>query len=284
MRHLRIYAAAAVALLALGVAAHRGRSATAECAPREATSAYSSFVQQAVSSGRDTWGGQLLRQLGGPTYATARQFLAPLDQAMQWEGRPLTPTGSYYLAFSYPFSAYGSTAFALHAADGSEIITDRVGGPSLSIYVGSGAERYGSCKSRLQPARLVDSYLPILDTAYTDVHGVHYRQESFAGRVYGTYGAPSVISFVRLTVDTRATKYGATVRLVPWKLLAHTAPDRLGLKGETRLIVSDGAQFVERLLDRRRLGHPESARAGRHSAETSPVTRFTGQATAEVRP
>ena len=32
-----------------------------------------------------------------------------------------------------------------------------MGGPSLSIYVGSGSERYGSCASRLAPAKLAEA-------------------------------------------------------------------------------------------------------------------------------
>ena len=35
------------------------------------------------------------------------------------------------------------------------------------------------------------------------------------------------------------------MRLVPWRRLAHTAPDRLALGSQTRLIVSDGAEFVD---------------------------------------
>jgi hypothetical protein len=164
---------------------------------------------------------------------------------MQWQGRPLTSSGSYYVPLSFPFTSYGSTVFALHVADGSEIVTRRVGGPSLSVHVGSGSERYGSCSIRLRPARLAEGYLPILQTSYTDAAGVRYRQESFVGRAYGAYGARSVISFVRLVVDARGASSGATVRVVPWRRLAHSAPDRLSLGGQTRLIVSDGAEFVD---------------------------------------
>ena len=202
-------------------------------------------MQRAVASGRDLWGGELLRARGGPTYAAARRFLTPLTQGMQWQGRPLTSSGAYYVPLSFPFTSYGSTVFALHVADGSEIVTRHVGGPSLSVYVGSGSERYGSCTSRLQPARLAEGDLPILQTSYTDAAGVRYRQESFVGRAYGAYGARSVISFVRLVVDARNASKGATVRLVPWRRLAHSAPDRLALGGQTRLIVSDGADFVD---------------------------------------
>jgi hypothetical protein len=164
---------------------------------------------------------------------------------MQWQGRPLTATGSYYLPLSFPFTPHGSTVFALHVADGSQIFSRRTDGPSLSIYVGSGSERYGSCRSRLPPAKLAQGYLPILQTSYTDGHGVVYHQESFVGRAYGKYGARSVISFVRLVVDARRARYGANVRLVTWQRLAHSAPDRLALKGRTRLIVGEGARFVD---------------------------------------
>ncbi len=76
MRWPGTYAAAAVALLAVGAAAGHARSAgQAVCAPRTATAAYTSSVQRAVASGRDLWGGELLRARGGPTYAAARRFL-----------------------------------------------------------------------------------------------------------------------------------------------------------------------------------------------------------------
>jgi hypothetical protein len=245
MRRLRTLAPV-VALLAdaLTVRTYGTAAAGVPCT-RGASAAYTASVQRAVESNRDLWGGELLRAPGGPTYAAARRFLTPLTRGMQWGGRPLTPSGSYYLPLSYPFTPYGSTVFALHVADGSEIITRHVGGASLQIYVGNGRERYGSCAARLAPAKLAEGWLPILQTSYTDAGGVRYHQESFVGRSYGVYGARSVISFVKLTVDARRAPYGATVRLVPWKLLAHSAPDRLALKGQARLIVSDGAQFVD---------------------------------------
>jgi hypothetical protein len=202
-------------------------------------------VRDTVSSGSDVWGSRLLRAGGGPTYAGARRFLAPLSRALQWRGRPLTASGSYYVPLSFPFTPHGSTVFALHLADGSEIVTRRVGGPSLKIFVGSGAELYGSCSSRLRPATLASGYLPILDTGYTDAGGVRYRQESFVGRAYGAYGARSVISFVRLDVDARNASQGATVRLVPWRFLSHSAPDRLTLGGRTQLIVTPGAELID---------------------------------------
>jgi hypothetical protein len=247
MRGLPIVASVVASLLVLVAVGNHGRAhaaAAPACAPRFATAAYSSFVQRAVSSGRDLWGEVLLRKPAGPTYAAARTYLTPLTQGMQWAGRPLTASGSYYLPLSFPFTPYGSTVFALHVADGSEIITRRVGGASLSVYVGSGSELYGSCAARLQAPHLAKGYLPVLQTAYADARGVRYRQESFVGRSYGAYGARSVISFVRLVVDARQARQAVTVRLVPWKRLTHTALDRFAAGGQTRLIASDGAEFV----------------------------------------
>lgn len=207
---------------------------------RTPTAAYTSSVRHAVASGRDLWGEQLLRAPGGPTLAAAGRFLTPLSRAVQWYRQPLTPSGSYYLPLSFPFTSHGSTVFALHVADGSEIETRAAGGPSVSVFVGPGDERYGSCASRLRPARLAWGYLPILETAYADENGVRYRQESFVGRALG---ARSVVSFVRLTVDARRARKASTVRLVPWRSLERIAPARLGAGGRARLIVSSGANF-----------------------------------------
>src|SRR5438552_17380590 len=222
MRGLRTCAAAGVALLVLAATAGRAHTAaTSSCAPRFASAAYSGEIERAVASGRDVWGSELLRARDGPTYAGARRFLTPLTRAVEWHGRPLTASGSYYLPLSCPFTSYGSTVFALHVADGSQILTRRVDGPSLSVFVGSGRERYGSCAARLRPARLAEGYLPVLETSYTDAAGVRYRQESFVGRAYGVYGTWSVISFVRLDVNASNSMRGATVRLVPSHRLAH---------------------------------------------------------------
>ncbi len=125
--------------------------------------------------------------------------------------KPLTASGVYYLPFGVPAGAQGATSVALHLADGSEIVSRRVGGPSLTVWVGArGGERYGSCLARLDEPRLAGGWLPILQTGYVDAGGVHYRQESFAAR---TGKAPSLVSFLRLTVDARGARAGATIRL-----------------------------------------------------------------------
>ena len=176
--------------------------------------------------------------------AGAKRFLAPLTAGMQWQGRPLTSSGSYYVPLSFPFTSYGSTVFALHVADGSEIVTRRVGGPrspSTSVPGASGTDPVGSPS----PAQLAEGYLPVLQTSYTDAKGVRYQQESFVGRAFGAYGARSVISFVRLVVDASARRAGRPCgsrrgggSRIPLPTVSRSA-------AQTRLIVSDGAEFVD---------------------------------------
>src|SRR4051812_5016406 len=236
----------ALALLVLAVFAATGRSATsvAACAPNRATSEYSGYVQRAVDSRGDLWGHELLSARGGPTLRASEGRLAPLLYGVQRRLRRLTPSGFYYVPLSFSWSNYGSTVFALHVADGSEVITRRVGGAGLQIWVGNGGERYGSCVSRLQPARLAEGHLPIIQTSYTDANGVRYRQESFVGHVFGAYGVPSIISFIRLEVDAGSARASAKVRFDPTRWLGRTGPERSGTSKGARLIVSPGGSFV----------------------------------------
>jgi hypothetical protein len=249
VRRLRITVAALAALLVLAGAAAlhertargtRPAAAPGPCVPQTVPPAYAASVARAAASGRDVWGNRLLAAPDGPTLAAARSFLAPLTRALQWQGRPLTASGSYYLPLSFPFTPHGSTVYALHVADGSEIVTRRVGGPSLRLEVGSGTEAYGSCAWRRGQAALARGWLPLLETTYVDAGGVRYRQESFVGRAFG---ARSVVSFVKLVVDARRASRDAVVRAVPWRRLDRLASDRLGLGGLTRLVVSSGANL-----------------------------------------
>jgi hypothetical protein len=245
MRGVRLCAASVVAVVGFGGASGAARAAGSGCAAPRASAEYAASVGRAVAANRDLWGAELLAAPGGPTLAAARRNLAPLREGLEWQGQPLTASGSYYLPFAFPFTPHGSTVYALHVADGSEIVTRRVDGPSLALDVGSGHERYGSCSARLGPGRLARGYLPILETSYEDARGVRYAQESFVGRVNGKAGARSVISFVRLEVDARNARRGATVRFVPSEALHASAPDRLLLGSRTRLIVSRGARIVD---------------------------------------
>ena len=207
-----VAAAACVAVVSPSQASGTGRTAPT-CREPEATTAYTRRVERALGARRDVWGQKLLAQAGGPTYASARRYLAPLLYAVGPGGRRVTASGVYYLPFTFPHSVGGPRGFGLHVADGSEILVRRVGGPSLTIFVGAGdGERYGSCLARLQTPRLAQGYLPILETSYVDRHGVLYTEESFAGRLPNRR---SLVSFVHVRADARLSLTGSAVRFAP---------------------------------------------------------------------
>ena len=198
----------AFAALAGGV--ETARAATpSPCADPRASASHTMRVESALRAGQDVWGEALLRAPDGPTYAGARRYLPPLLYARAPGKRPLTASGVYYLPFAQPLGVQGAGTVALHVADGSQVISNRVGGRSLTVFVGpDGRERYGSCLARLRPAQLAGGYLPVLETSYVDAAGARYRQESFAARATG-----GLASFVRIEVDTR--RAAARVRLQP---------------------------------------------------------------------
>src|SRR6266568_2714982 len=104
--------------------------------------------------------------------------VAPCRAVARGGGTRLTRSGVYYLPLTLPLSVGGDRGFGLHVADGSQIIVRRVGGPSLTMYVGpGGTERYGACLAQLQTPHLAGGYLPILEAAYTDRAGVRYLEE-----------------------------------------------------------------------------------------------------------
>jgi hypothetical protein len=225
---------ACVAVLSfVGATATMPADAGVRCAPG-ASQAYARGVGAATRSRTDAWGARLLAARGGPTYDAAAKLLAPLLYATQRSRKPLTASGVYYLPFAYPTDVYAPATFALHVADGSQIISRRVDGPSLTIYVGrAGRERFGSCLARATPASLADGYLPIAETAYTDASGVRYTEESFAGRIAG---ARSIVSFVRLAVDATQAKADAIVRFAasdPKRLLVDDRAPVHVARGET---------------------------------------------------
>jgi hypothetical protein len=190
-----VLAVAIVIVLELDAPASRSAS-TPPCTPR-ASAQYVARVESALRSGRDVWGENLLAAPGGPTYAGAARLLAPLVYARGPSRTPLTESGVYYLPFAMPTGEGGATHVMLHVADGSEILAERTTGSSIRMAVGlQGRERYGSCLSRLTPARLADDWLPILQTRYRDASGRGYTQESFAARSGATLS-----SYVRLTAS-----------------------------------------------------------------------------------
>ena len=115
---------------------------------------------------------------------------------------------------------------ALHVADGSEIVSERAGGPALEVNVAGGP--YGSCLSRLAPARLASGWLPILETRYAG-----YSQESFAARIPET---GSLVSFVRVSGP-------GPIRLTPTVHGLRRDGDRLVRGSRTYLVFGAGARW-----------------------------------------
>ena len=205
---------AALAALFAGGRAQPAATKTAGCGAPRATAAHTKRVERTLRTHHDVWGNALLNAPDGPRYEAARRLLPPLLYARAPGKRALTESGVYYLPFAQPLGARGAGSVALHVADGSQVIAERVGGRRLTILVGAkGQERYGSCVARLGQARLADGYLPIMTTTYTDASRVRYRQESFAAQTSET---GSLVSFIRLEVDARraSTKF-VQVRLKP---------------------------------------------------------------------
>ncbi len=177
----------------------------------------------------------------------------------------------HYVAFSHPSGVRGAESVALHVADGGEILAQRADGAALTISVGG--ERYGGCLGRLTLPRLAGGYLPILQTAYVDGHGVRYRQESFAARVPDD---GPLVSFVRLTADARAAATGASMRFagpsaglslavrrgarrtvaIAWPLGA-PAPERIGLSTYVSTRSRIAAYWTRRLAEGARFEVPE---------------------------
>ena len=180
------------------------------CVQHRVTSSYAGSVLRALRAKRDVWGNDLIGRPNGPTYAAVRRLLKPLLYA-RGRKKSLTSSGLYYLPFAQPLGVRGATTVALHVADGSEILSQTATGPRLTVFVGRyGLERYGSCLSRLAPAKLAQGYLPVLQTKYVDRDGTHYLQESFSVRGLDT---GSLVSFLRLTVEAGSAR-GAVVRFV----------------------------------------------------------------------
>jgi hypothetical protein len=174
------------------------------CEPLVLGGGYIRSVNAALWAKTDLWGNRLLARREGPTYRNVQGFL----KALLLVGRPagrrgtrLTESGVYYLPLGEPggrsFADGGPTEpFALHVADGSQLLSRQANGRSATMSVGAdGRERYGSCLSRLEEPRLAEGYLPVLTVRYTDVEGVRYLQESLVARDPST---GVLASFVRL--------------------------------------------------------------------------------------
>jgi hypothetical protein len=240
-----IVAVTAVIATARGDTTARGAQvarAADGCPEARLSSRYLSRVNRALRSRRDRWGEALLAAPDGPTFERAQSYLTPLMLARTRNGRPLTESGVHYTHFSQPPNLRGATSVGLHVADGSQIISRRHHGRSLTVGVGvRGRERYGSCLRRLRQPILADGYLPVLQTRYVDRHGVRYEQESFAARAPET---GSLVSFVKLTADAQRSR-AAVVRLrfTPSPEGLERTGQRLKREGRTYLFFSDGATY-----------------------------------------
>ena len=128
-------------------------------------------------------------------------------------------SGVYYLAFGRPARrARGARSRRPDVADGSQIVSERVGGPKLTIGRRPIArrERYGSCLVRLAtPDALPAATCRSSRRRYVDAGGVRYRQESFADADPGDAARSSASSGV--VVDPRFGQRPApgTLRLTP---------------------------------------------------------------------
>ena len=241
----------AVALAGAAGAGTQGkRPGPTPCAQPHLDSAYTDSVLAALAAKQDVWGQAVLNSPQGPTYAGVAHYLHPLLRVGKPSGRGptrLTDSGVYYLPFGRPDGPGGANTVDLHVADGSQIVSDAVTGPKLTVTVGArGTERYGSCLSRLRTPRLYKGYLPVLETTYVDAYGVRYKQESFATRIPQTR---ALVSFVRLSLNPRqAQRPVAYVRFTA----SHGRLRRVGYQlrqgSRARVLFSSGGRLVGRSL------------------------------------
>ncbi len=200
------------------------------------TEAYKNRVRDMLNSPTDLWGEHLMAQPEGPTYEAIEGLLHPL----LFVGRKpcehgwLTDSSIYYLPFGLMDHDLGGKAFALHVADGSQIISDHFEGRKCTLFVGpEGNERYGSCLENLDGPRLASGFLPILQNSYVDASGLTYQQESFATRIIGI---DSLVSMVRLQI-------GPSVLAGAVKIVIDPADSNLSWRGNC-LIGPDGTHYV----------------------------------------
>jgi hypothetical protein len=206
-----------LAACGLGVASASEQAERPRCEQPRLGDAYVASVNAALRSKRDLWGNRVLARPHGPTFPDVQGFLKPLllvGRPAGKRGTRLTDSGVYYVPMGEPggrsFADAGAVEpFALHVADGSQIVSRRANGRQATVLVGTdGAERYGSCLARLATPTLGDGYLPVLATRYSDAAGVQYVQESFVARDprTGTLASYVRIEAVHGTSTQRATE------------------------------------------------------------------------------
>lgn len=155
---------------------------------------YEDSVNEALNTGADLFGEEVLSRPEGPTYDNIKDYLTPLKLI----GTGVTESGVYYLPFGRPLNLAGYGPVALHVGDGSQIISQHSTGAKVTVFLGTeGQERYGLAEARLEQECLEDGFQPILLNNYTDNSGVMYIQESFSDYTYLT---TELVSFVKLTI------------------------------------------------------------------------------------
>jgi hypothetical protein len=252
----RLRAAPALVLavvVAVGAAAAGSRLARAEsrvCDPLVVGKGYVQAVNAALRAKRDVWGNRLLARPGGPTHWNLKGSLKPLllvGKPAGRKGRRLTDSGVYYLPLGEPggrsFADAGPTEpFALHVADGSQLLSRQANGRRATFFVGvDGVERYGACLSRLRIPQLAEGYLPVLGVPYTDAEGVRYRQESLVARDPRT---GVLASFVRIEARRGASERRSTQIRIDVSDPSRSAADgELRSSDRTVLAFSAGATF-----------------------------------------
>ena len=160
-----------------------GRPAHPDSAEREYTALgpYERRVNNALRQPRDIWGEELIAR-GGATYDAIKDYLNPLFFSTGHLNRAL---GAHNLLFA---ENGGEPPYLVPFANGSRIAADRYDSARyIELRVGSGeGEVFGNDLGRLGGPFLENGYYPILRTTYTDVAGVCFEQESFAGWLPGT--------------------------------------------------------------------------------------------------
>jgi hypothetical protein len=252
---LRVAALLALAALVVGGGSGASRLARAQapaCEQLVLRDEYVRSVNAALRAKRDRWGNRLLARRAGPTYQSVRGFLKPLLLVGRPAGRVgtrLTDSGVHYMPMGEPggrsFADAGpAEPFALHVADGSQLVSRQANGRSATFFVGAdGDERYGSCFSRLAAPRLAEGFLPVLTVSYMDAEGVRYRQEALVAR---DPRSGVLASFVRLEARSASSGRDSTQIRVDVSDPALAAGGReLRSDGRVVLAFSGGGTFAQ---------------------------------------
>jgi hypothetical protein len=220
------------------------------CEPLDLSRGYVASVNAALRAKADLWGSRLLARRRGPTYRNVRGFLKPLmlvGTPAGRRGKRLTDSGVYYVPMGEPggraFADDGPTEpFALHVADGSQVLSRQANGRRATLFVGAeAAERYGSCLSRLAVPRFADGYLPVLTVRYVDANGVRYMQDSLVAR---DPRSGALASYVRVEARRgRSARRSTQIRILLSDDQFGATEDEFRSGGRTLLAFSEGAMF-----------------------------------------